>query len=97
MTKGADKPEKRPLNRLYALVARIRASKDEAELVEIEATIDEILKSELERYAGGETEAGEAAALSLATHRLEYIISQRRASFSSNIALMTHPNQGSIA
>ena len=96
MTKGGDKPEKRPLNRLYALAARIRASKDEAELVEIEATIDEILKSELERYAGGETEAGEAAALSLATHRLEYIISQRRTSFSSKIALMTHPNQGSI-
>ena len=97
MTKGGDKPEKRPLNRLYALAARIRAAEDEAELVEIEVTIDEILKSELERYAGGETEAGEAAALSLATHRLEYIISQRRASFSSKIALMTHPNQGSIA
>jgi len=82
MTKGTDDPGQRPLNRLYGLAGRIRAAKDEQELADIEATVDEILKSELERYAGGETEAGEAAALSLATHRLEYIIGQRRAAFS---------------
>jgi TRAP transporter TAXI family solute receptor len=89
MTKGADDPGQRPLNRLYGLAGRIRAAKDEQELADIEATVDEILKSELERYAGGETEAGEAAALSLATHRLEYIIGQRRAAFSLNTVPVT--------
>ena len=89
MTKGADDPGQRPLNRLYGLAGRIRAAKDEQELADIEATVDEILKSELERYAGGETEAGEAAAFSLATHRLEYIIGQRRAAFSPNTMPVT--------
>ena len=84
MTKGADDLGQRPLNRLYGLAGRIRAAKDEQELADIEAPVDAILKSELERYAGGETEAGEAAALSFATHRLEYIIGQRRAAFSPN-------------
>jgi|GEM_PF-495873 len=78
MFKQPGKPEDRPLNRLYAFVDRIRKADNEDELTEIERGIDDILKSELERYAGGEIEAGEAAALSLATHRLEYLIGQRR-------------------
>ena len=60
MTKGGDKPEKRPLDRLYALAARIRAAEDEAELVEIEVTIDEILKSELEQICRRRNRSGEA-------------------------------------
>jgi hypothetical protein len=92
ITKGADKPEDRPLNRLYTLAGRIRAAKDENELVEIEAAIDGILKSELEKYSGGEVEAGEAAALSLATHRLEYIIGQRRAFLSGHPAPELQPS-----
>lgn len=78
MFKQPRAPEDRPLNRLYAYADRIRKANDEDELTEIERGIDDILKAELERYAGGETEAGEAAALSLATHRLEYLIGQRR-------------------
>ncbi len=78
MFKQLKAPEDRPLNRLYAFVDRIRKADNEDELMDIERGIDDILKSELERYAGGETEAGEAAALSLATHRLEYLIGQRR-------------------
>jgi TRAP transporter TAXI family solute receptor len=88
MTRGADNPESRPLNRLYALAGRIRAAENEDELVDVEATIDEILKSELQKYSGGEIEAGEAAALSLATHRLEYIIAQKRASFGRHATLV---------
>ncbi len=79
MFKQPQKPEDRPLNRLYAFADRIRKAGNEEELTDIERGIDDLLKSELERYAGGETEAGEAAALSLATHRLEYLIGQRRA------------------
>jgi TRAP transporter TAXI family solute receptor len=79
MMKGPENPAERPLNRLYALAERIRKTRDESELAEIEQTIDDILKGELERYSGGEAEAAEAAALSLATHRLEYLIGQARA------------------
>ena len=53
-------------------------------MTDIERHIDEILKSELERYSDGEIEAGEAAALSLATHRLEYLLGQRRAWLGNN-------------
>ena len=37
-----------------------------------------VLKEELERYRRGQADAAEAAALSLATHRLEHLIVQRR-------------------
>lgn len=84
MFKQQRAPEDRPLNRLYAFADRIRNASNENELTDIENSIDDILKSELERYAGGETEAGEAAALSLATHRLEYLIGQRRAWLGNN-------------
>lgn len=74
---GAE-PEKRPLHRLYGFTERVRNSRDDAELSEIERSIDEILQSELEKYAEGQVEAGEVAALGLATHRLEYVIGQQR-------------------
>lgn len=86
MFKQPKAPEDRPLTRLYAFADRIRKASNEDELVEIENSIDDILKSELERYAGGETEAGEAAALSLATHRLEYLIGHRRTVLGANPA-----------
>ena len=85
-------PEDRPLNRLYAFAHRIRNARDEDELTDIERHIDDILKSELERYSDGEIEAGEAAALSLATHRLEYLLGQRRAWLGNNHAVSVVPS-----
>jgi NMT1-like family len=74
-----EKPESRPLIRLYALTDRIGQARNEADLAEAERHIDGILKGELEKYAVGAAEPSESAALGLATHRLEYLITQRRA------------------
>jgi hypothetical protein len=78
MTKDAAEAQQRPSIRIRALIDQVNRANSEAELLEIERQIDEILKSELEKYASGEVEAGEASALSLATHRLEYLAGQRR-------------------
>ena len=78
MTKREEKPESRPLLRLYALADQINAAASDANLAEAERRIDEILKEELERYTRGQADPAEAAALSLATHRLEHLIVQRR-------------------
>ena len=78
MTRGEDKPENRPIMRLYSLNGLISNAENEAELMEAERRIDEILKGELEKHTRGEAEAGETAALGLATHRLEHLIAQRR-------------------
>jgi TRAP transporter TAXI family solute receptor len=78
MSKGEEKPENRPLMRLYALTDRIGQAKTEADLAETERQIDGILKGELEKYSTGDAEPAESAALGLATHRLEYLITQRR-------------------
>ncbi len=67
-----------PLDALYALAGRIRNSKTESELVEIEDEIDNILKTELGKAAKGNEAAAEPGILSLAAHRLEYLILYRR-------------------
>ena len=74
--------QERPLMRLYALMDKIGAANNEAELVDAERDIDEILKRELEKHSSGDAEAAESAALGLATHRLERLIGQRRATLS---------------
>jgi TRAP-type uncharacterized transport system substrate-binding protein len=83
MTRGETKPEDRPLMQLHALTHQIRESSSEADLAETENCIDAILKGELEKYATGNAEASETAALGLATHRLEHLIAQRRAVLNS--------------
>ena len=84
MMRGKASPEGRPLMRLYALTDEIGGAASDAELAATEQHIDDILKAELERYATGDAEAIEAAALSLATHRLEHLIAQRRAVLSGD-------------
>jgi NMT1-like family len=71
--------QERPLTRLFALMDEVRNARDEAELVRAEQTIDDILRAQLEGSPPGEIDAGEAAAVSLATHRLERMLSQQRA------------------
>jgi TRAP-type uncharacterized transport system substrate-binding protein len=87
MTKDASKPENRPLMRLHALTDKIRKAGNEADLAETEEHIDGILKGELEKYAMGNAEAAETAALGLATHRLEHLIAQRRAALNGKSAM----------
>ena len=80
MIADADTPDRRPLNRLHALAERIRKAHNQTELTDIERSIDDIIRLELEKYARGTLSAGEAAALSLAIHRLDYLITRSRAS-----------------
>jgi TRAP transporter TAXI family solute receptor len=72
-----------PLDPLYALAGRIRAAASEAELATVEDELDTILKLELTKYAKGNVQAADAAALSLAAHRLEYLINYRRNALST--------------
>ena len=83
MVRDESKPENRPLMRLYSLIDLINKANKEAELAEAERRIDDILKGELERHAIRQADAAETAALGLATHRLEHLIAQRRATLDS--------------
>jgi len=95
MTKGEHKPEDRPLMRLYALTDQIGRADSEAELAEAERRIDDILKGELQKYAIGDAEATETAAMGLATHRLEHLIAQRRTALNGKPASTLQPHQAS--
>ncbi|MBX9847130.1 MAG: ABC transporter substrate-binding protein [Xanthobacteraceae bacterium] len=85
MLKSDPGPQERPLSRLFGLMDRVREARDETELAQAEQEIDEILKLQLQQCAPGEIDAGEAAAVSLATHRLEHLVSQRRAALRSGV------------
>jgi len=84
MARNSEQPETRPLNRLYALTDEITKARSGAELGTIEQNIDAILRVELAKSASGELETSETAALGLATHRLEYLISRRRIELDSH-------------
>jgi TRAP transporter TAXI family solute receptor len=69
-----------PLHPLDALADPIRTACTQGDLAVIKVKIDNILMAELEKYSRGDSDAGDAAALSLAALRLEHLIEQRRAS-----------------
>ena len=66
-----------PLDSLYALVRRIRNVDIADELSQIEEEIDNILKAERAKSAAGDESAVDA--VTLAAHRLESLIHDRRA------------------
>jgi TRAP-type uncharacterized transport system substrate-binding protein len=68
-----------PLDSLYALARRVRNAETEAELVEIEEEIDNVLKAEHAKAASGGENAVDAVTLNVAAHRLENLIHDRRA------------------
>jgi TRAP-type uncharacterized transport system substrate-binding protein len=68
-----------PLDSLYALGRRIRKAGTEAELSDIEDEIDNILRTQRARSAGGDENAVDDATLNVAAHRLESLIHDRRA------------------
>ena len=86
-----DEEEDSPLTLLYALAGRIRHARDESELAAVEEEFDNILKSELARHAKGESKAMDAAALSLAAHRLEHLINHRRSLLQTQNAVSATP------
>jgi TRAP transporter TAXI family solute receptor len=78
MTRGSDEKVRRPSLQLCDLMEKVTNSRKASELAAIEGQIDGILKSELEKSATGEGDATELDAISLACHRLEYLIRVRR-------------------
>jgi len=67
-----------PLDSLYALGRRIRKADTEAELLDIEEEIDDILKAERAKSIDGDENAVDAATLNVTAHRLENLIHDRR-------------------
>ncbi|QDW38736.1 C4-dicarboxylate ABC transporter substrate-binding protein [Bradyrhizobium sp. KBS0727] len=83
----SDSGSESKLQPLYELGNDIRNARSEAELDEIEKRIDHILKAELARNAGGEgADSFEMAALGLAAHRLQYLMSHCRSRLASGPA-----------
>ena len=78
-----------PLDSLYALGRRIRKAGTEAELSDIEEEIDEILKTQRARSAGGDETAVDDATLNVAAHRLESLIHDRRAMLAKRPAVIS--------
>jgi hypothetical protein len=67
------------LEPLYELGNEIKGASSEAELEQIEKRIDDILRAEFARNANGESaDSSEMAAVSLAAHRLQHLMSHRR-------------------
>jgi TRAP-type uncharacterized transport system substrate-binding protein len=78
MAKEDSKPQQRPLTQLFVLMDRVRGARQEDELAKAEQEIDEILRAQLEKQRPGEIDAGEAAAVGLAMHRIEHLLALRR-------------------
>ena len=77
-----------PLDSLYALGRRIRNADSEAELLDIEEEIDDILKAQRTRSADGDENAVDAT-LNVAAHRLEGLIHDRRAMLAKRPAVVS--------
>jgi TRAP transporter TAXI family solute receptor len=78
-----------PLDSLYALGRRIRKAGTEAELSDIEEEIDDILKAQRIKAAGGDESAVDDATLNVAAHRLESLIHDRRTMFAKKPAIVS--------
>ena len=78
ISKDVVDPEGPVMERLYALMDRVDLA-TASELVDIEKSVNRILKDELEKLANGSGEEGQANAVNLAIRRLEYLVAQRRA------------------
>ncbi len=78
-----------PLDSLYALGRRIRKAGAEAELLDIEDEIDDILRTQRARSAGGDENAVDDATLNVAAHRLESLIHDRRTMLAKRPAVVS--------
>jgi hypothetical protein len=85
---GNSEIQQGPLDSLYALGRRIRNAGKEAELLDIEEEIDDILKAQRTRSADGDENAVDAT-LNVAAHRLEGLIHDRRAMLAKRPAVVS--------
>lgn len=67
-----------PLDSLYALGQRIRKAENEADLLEIEDRIDDVLRAQRTKAASDDENSLDTATLNVAAHRLENLIHDRR-------------------
>jgi len=79
---GDLKPREPALDSLYALGRRIRHAENEADLLEMENQIDEVLRAQRAR-ADEDESALDTATLNVAAHRLENLIHDRRAALAA--------------
>jgi TRAP-type uncharacterized transport system substrate-binding protein len=78
-----------PLDSLYAMGRLIRKAGTEAELADIEEEIDDILKAQRAKSAGGDENAVDDATLNVAAHRLESLIHDRRTMLAKRPAVVS--------
>ena len=78
-----------PQDSLYALGRRIRKAATETELSDIEDEIDNILRTQRARSAGGDETAVDDATLNVAAHRLESLIHDRRTMLAKKPAVVS--------
>jgi TRAP transporter TAXI family solute receptor len=78
ISSGSHGKVENPMDPLFSLAGAIRDARSEADLTAIEEKIDNIIKAELAKYAKGERQVADSAALSLAAQRLENLIHYRR-------------------
>jgi TRAP-type uncharacterized transport system substrate-binding protein len=71
-------PQAEPLDLLDGLAARIREARSASELEAIEDDIDNLLIAQLRTLKKSEASATDAAAITLAAHRLEQLIARRK-------------------
>src|SRR5262249_8822756 len=83
MSKKEDHAREHAPTQLYALIDAIRTAANESDLLQAEGRIDEILKAELQRESRDDERPRDTAAIALATHRLEYLIGQRRSALAA--------------
>ncbi|AWL98233.2 TAXI family TRAP transporter solute-binding subunit [Bradyrhizobium ottawaense] len=86
---GDLKPREPALDLLYALGRRIRHAENEANLLEIETEIDEVLSAQRTR-ANEDVSTLDTATLNVAAHRLENLIQDRRAALGARPSREAH-------
>jgi TRAP-type uncharacterized transport system substrate-binding protein len=86
---GGPATKQGPLDSLYALARRIRNASTEAELLDIEEEIDDILKEQRAKSAKGDESAVDDATLNVAAHRLESLIHDRRTMLAKRPAVVS--------
>src|SRR5258708_14296447 len=94
---GSPSTSEGPLDSLYALARRIRNVSKEAELLDIEEEIDDILKAERTKSPISDTNPSNDATLTVATHRLESLIHDRRTMLAKRPAVASAPERRGIA
>jgi hypothetical protein len=77
------------LDSLYALGRRIRTTKVDSDLSEIEREIDKVLLAQRVRIREGDESALDATTLNVAAHRLENLIHDRRAQLALQTGIKT--------